>query len=50
MAQQVKNLTTIYEDWILSLALLIGLRIQHCRELQGRSRMLLGSRIAVAVV
>ena len=35
---------------VQSLALLSGLRIQHCCELQCRSQMQFGSRIAVAVV
>ena len=44
MAQWVKNLTSIYEDVVPSLALLIGLRIQCCCKLQLRSG------VAVAVV
>ena len=35
--------------WVPSLALLSGLRIRHGRELSCRSKMSLGSLIAVAV-
>ena len=34
--------------WVRSLALLSGLRIQHCCELQCRSQLRLGSGVAVA--
>ena len=44
------NLTSIHEDSVQTLALLSGLRIWSCRELQCRSQMQLGSGIAVAVV
>ena len=33
MAQWLSNLTSIHEDTVRSLALLSGLRMQHCREL-----------------
>ena len=36
--------------WVLSLALLTGLRIWHCRELWSRLQTWLGSCVAVAVV
>ena len=36
--------------WVQFLALLSGLRIWHCHELWCRSKMRLGSGIAVAVV
>ena len=49
VAQQVKNLTSIHEDVGSVLALLSGLRIQRCRELQQRSQMQLRSGIVVAV-
>ena len=45
------NPTSIHEGiWVQSLALLVGLRIQHCRKLQHRSQMWLRSHVAVAVV
>ena len=45
MAQEVKKLT-----WVPSLALLSGLRTQHCHKLRHRSQMGLRSGMAVAVV
>ena len=42
--------TGIHEVQVQSLALLSGLRIQCCHELQCRSQMWLGSGIAVAVM
>ena len=50
MAQQLTNLTRVHEDVDRSLALLSGLRIQHCRELCCRLQKRLGSQVAVAVV
>ena len=50
VAQWVKNLSSIHEDVVQSLALLSGLRIRHCHELQYRVQMWLGSCVAVAVV
>ena len=44
------NLTRIHEMQVQSLALLSGLRIQHCCELWCRLKMQLGSCVAVAVV
>ena len=49
MAQQVKNPTSIHEDMGSILASLTELRIWHCRKLQGRSQMQLGSGMAIAV-
>ena len=46
----ITNPTSIPEDSFLSLALLSGLRIWHCHELWCRSKMRLGSCIAMAVV
>ena len=45
----IMNPTSIHKGAVPSLALLSGLRIQCCRELQHRSQMWLGSCIAVAV-
>ena len=42
--------TSIHEDGVRSLASLSGLRIQCCHELGCRSKMWLGSGIAVAVL
>ena len=50
MAQWLTNLTSIHETWVRSLALLSGLRIRHCHELQCRSQMWLGSCVAAALV
>ena len=47
---EVKDLTSIQKTQVQSLALLGGLRIQHCCELWYRSQMRLGSSFAVAVV
>ena len=44
------NLTSIHEDAVRSVALLSGLRIQHCHELWCRSQTQLGSCVAVALV
>ena len=49
MAQQKRIQLGTMRFWVLSLALLSGLRIRHCRELWGRLQMRLGSRIAVAL-
>ena len=49
VAEWVKNLTSIHEDAVPSLALLSGLRIRHCRELWYRLQTWLGSWVAVAV-
>ena len=45
-----KNLTSIHEDAVPSLALLIGSRIQSCLELWYRLQTKLGAHVAVAVV
>ena len=50
MAQRVKNLTSIHEDRVQSLASLNGLRIWSFHKLQCGEQMRLGSSIAVAVV
>ena len=50
VAQQLTNPTRIHEDADLILGLLSGLRIQCCHELWCRSKMWLGSPIAVTVV
>ena len=48
-AQQVKNITSIHEAAVRSLALLSGLRSQHCGKLGAcRLQMQLGSHDAVA--
>ena len=44
------GLASILEDVVQSLALLSGLRIQHCHELWCRWKMWLGSGVSVAVV
>ena len=49
MAQQVMNLTSIYEDASSIPVSLSGLRIPRCRELWWRLQMQLGSSIADAV-
>ena len=49
VSQQIKNLTSIHEDVVRSLALLSGLRIQLCCKLQCRLEMEFGSQVAVAV-
>ena len=46
----VTNLTSICDDMCSIPGLAQGLRIQHCHELQCRSRTQLGSGVAVAVV
>ena len=46
MAQRLMNLTSIHED----ADLIPGLKIQHCCELWYRSKMWLGSCVAVAVM
>ena len=50
MAQQKQIQLGTMRLWVQSLALLSGLRIQHCRELLCRSQMWLRSGIAVALV
>ena len=50
MAQQKQIRQGTMRLQVQSLALLSGLQIRHCRELQCRLQMRLGSRIAVAVV
>ena len=47
MAQWV-NPTSVHEDMVQSLALLSGLKIQHCHKLPCRSQMQLGSGVEVA--
>ena len=49
MAQRVKNPTHIMKMQVRSLALLSGLRIQHCHKVWHRLQMPLGSCKAVAV-
>ena len=49
VAQQVKNLTVSMRMQVQSLALLSGLRIQHCPKLQCRSQMWLESGVAAVV-
>ena len=44
------NLISILRTQVRSLALISGLRIQHCRELCCRSQTRLGSGIAVALI
>ena len=44
------NLTSIHEKKVRSPALLSGLRIKHCPELQSKSQTQRGSCVAVAVV
>ena len=50
VASQIKTPTSTHEDAVQFLALLSGLRISHCHELQQRSQIWLGSHVAVAVV
>ena len=50
MAQRLANPTSIHEDTASILALLSGLRIQHCRELWCSLQMQLRSRVAVVVL
>ena len=50
MAQRVKNLTSIHEIWVQSLASLSGLRIWCCHEVWYRSQRQLRSGVALAVV
>ena len=50
MAQQKQIQLGTMKFWVRSLALLSGLRIQHCCELWCRSKTWLGSGVAVAVV
>ena len=47
MAQWVSNVGPV-SMWVRSLALISGLRIRHCRELQWRSQRRLRSCMAVA--
>ena len=49
VAQQVKSLTVSMRMQVQSLALLSGLRIQHCPKLQCRSQMWLESGVAAVV-
>ena len=49
MAQQVKNRLVSMRMRVQSLASLSGLRIQHCHKMQQRSKIWLGSCVAVAV-
>ena len=49
MVQCIKNPTSVCEDEGLITASLSRLRIWHCHKLQHRSKMQLGSGIAVAV-
>ena len=49
MVQQLVNLTSIHEDEVQSLTLLIGLRMLHFLELWYRLKKQLGSSIAVAL-
>ena len=50
MMQQKQIRLGIMRLWVRPLALLSGLRIQHCCGLWGRSQTWLGSCVAVAVV
>ena len=52
VAQQVTNLTHIPRMWVPSLALLSGLRIQHCHELwcSGLELVWLWCRLAAAAL
>ena len=50
VAQRVTNLTSIHEDAGLISDLAQWLRIWHCHELWCRSKMRLGSGVAVALV
>ena len=50
MAQQIKNPSSIHEDMGLIPGLTQWLGIQCCNELQHRSQMWLGSRVAMAVL
>ena len=50
MEQQKCILLETMRLQVQSLALFIGIRIWHCRELWCRSQMWLGSDVAVAVV
>ena len=50
MAQEEQTRLVFRRMWVLSLALLGGLRIQHCCELWYRSQTWLGSNVAVTVV
>ena len=49
VAQQVRTQLVSMRIWVQPLALLTGLRIQHCCELRHRSQMQLRSGVAVAV-
>ena len=50
VAQQIRIRLVSMRMQVRSLALLSGLRIQHCHELWCGSQMWLGSRVAVALV
>ena len=49
MAQQLQTELVSMRLWVRSLALLSGLKIQHCRELWYRPQTRLGSHIVVTV-